>query len=211
MSNSLTHHLSYFIATHRVRIKSLLVAGIVMLTGCAVSGTQVLAPYRLADGTRLQDVVTIGADKTGTAPVVTHVKTFRIGERGGAALVAEGAGSGAGLGTVIVGATVAGVTGGVTGGLIAKAVRHRSNSSSSASCSEPANAQTPTCLCQANPRLPGCEMPFSLLGMEVDPLADHRWETDSPGEIAHCDAGCTAGHGLAGWRAHHARTDSPAV
>ncbi|MBZ9991230.1 hypothetical protein LB572_29490 [Mesorhizobium sp. BH1-1-5] len=138
--------------------RHLLTASALVLSGCAVSGTQVLAPYQLADGTRFQDVVTIGADRTGTAPVVTHVKTFRVGEKGGAALVTDGIGSGSGLGAVITGAAVAGVTGGVTGGLIANAVRHHSNSSSPAiSCSDPANAQTPTCLCLANPRLPGCE------------------------------------------------------
>ncbi|UDL88980.1 hypothetical protein LGH82_28425 [Mesorhizobium sp. PAMC28654] len=64
-----------------MKFRPLLAAGIAMLAGCAVSGTQVLAPYRLADGTRFQDVVTIGADKAGTAPVVTHVKTFRIAAR----------------------------------------------------------------------------------------------------------------------------------
>jgi hypothetical protein len=155
---------SFTVPRRRMEARHLLAASVFVLTGCAVSGTQVLAPYRLADGTRFQDVVTIGADKTGTAPVVTHVKTFRIGERGGASLVADGTGSGAGLGTVITGAVVAGVTGGVTGGLIANAVRHHSYSSSAISCSDPANAQTPTCLCQANPRLPGCENALQHVG-----------------------------------------------
>jgi hypothetical protein len=49
----------------RTAVRPLLAA---ILQGCAVPGTQVLTPYRLADGTRFQDVVTIGADKTGTAP-----------------------------------------------------------------------------------------------------------------------------------------------
>lgn len=111
----------------------------------------------MADGTRLQDVVTIGADKTGMAPVVTHVKTFRVDEENGAVLVADGVGSGSGLGTVVTGAAVAGVTGGVVAGLLSNAGSNNSNSSHAISCSDPANAQTPTCLCQANPRLPGCE------------------------------------------------------
>ncbi|TPN57458.1 MULTISPECIES: hypothetical protein [unclassified Mesorhizobium] len=141
-----------------MKIKLSILALLAIVAGCAVSGTQVLSPYQLADGTKLQDVVTIGADKSGAAPVVTHVKTFRIGGKGGATLVADGTGSGPGMSTVVVGATVAGVTGGVTGGLIANIGRHHhSSSSSETNCSDPAQANTPTCLCLANPRLPGCE------------------------------------------------------
>ena len=53
--------------------------------GCAKPSTMVLEPYALADGTMFQDVVTIAADERGTAPVVTHTKTFelRTGFKGG--------------------------------------------------------------------------------------------------------------------------------
>jgi hypothetical protein len=127
----------------------------VLLAGCATSGTQVLAPYQLADGSKYQDVVTIGADKTGTAPVVTHVKTFKFGKKSGAVLVADASGGAPGLGTVVTGAIVAGAVGGVTGGLIANATR-RGGGGSENTCSLPANASLPECICLANPRTVGC-------------------------------------------------------
>lgn len=128
-----------------MKIRGLILAHAIALSGCATSGTQVLAPYQLADGTKLQDVVTIGADKTGTAPVVTHVQTFRLGGKNGGVLVSDGTGSGAGLNTVITGAVVAGVTGGVTGGLIANSYRRDGNSNTTNS--DP---------CVLNPRQLGC-------------------------------------------------------
>lgn len=143
----------------------------VALAGCAVSGTQVLEPYQLADGSKFQDVVTTGADKSGTAPVVTHVKTFRIGGPADAALVTEATGTGAGLATVVTGAAVAGITSGVTAGVIVAASRRHDHHSSSGDdggsneldCSIPANAQTQECICRADPRLPGCEKPGDVL------------------------------------------------
>lgn len=134
------------------------VATAALLVGCASSGTQVLAPYQLADGSKYQDVVTIGADKTGTAPVVTHVKTFKLGRKSGAVLIADGTGSAPGLGSVVTGAVVAGVVGGVTGGLVANATR-RSGGSDNA-CSLPANASLPACICLANPRTVGCDSAY---------------------------------------------------
>lgn len=97
-----------------------LLSATLVLAGCARSGTLVLQPYRLADGTQYQDVVTVGADPTGAAPVVTQVKTFRLAE-GGSQLVAQGVGSSPGMGTVLIGSVAGGVASGATAGIIAHA------------------------------------------------------------------------------------------
>ena len=94
-------------------------ACLVVLGGCATSGTQVLQPYQLANGITYQDVVTVGADKTGSAPVVTQVKTFRL-YNDNAELVAQGDGSAPGMTSVVVSAVGGGVASGVSSGLVAR-------------------------------------------------------------------------------------------
>ena len=94
-------------------------ASLIVLGGCATSGTQVLQPYQLANGVTLQDVVTVGADKTGSAPVVTQVKTFRL-YKGNAELVAQGDGSAPGMTSVVVSAVGGGVASGVSSGLVTR-------------------------------------------------------------------------------------------
>lgn len=138
-----------------------------VVAGCAASGTQVMAPYQLADGSRFQDVITIGADKSGSASVVTHVKTFRVSGRSSGTLVTEATGTSPGLRTVATGAAVAGITSGLTAGAIVAVTRrghHRGGSGGGddgpvdpMDCSSPANQDTQYCICQNNPRLPGCE------------------------------------------------------
>lgn len=93
--------------------------GALVLASCATSGTQVLAPYRLATGETYQDVVTIGADGTGSAPVVTQVKTFKV-DKGRAELVSQAAGSAPGMTSVVVGAAVGGAASGATAGLLVR-------------------------------------------------------------------------------------------
>lgn len=94
-------------------------------SACAQPGTRVLEPYALADGKMFQDVVTIGADENGSAPVVTHVKTFelRTGYKGGArptSPVASASGSGPGLTTTVAGAaTSAGISAATSLGIAA--------------------------------------------------------------------------------------------
>jgi hypothetical protein len=119
-----------------------------VVVACAKAETNVLKPYQLAEGTRFQDVVTIGADTSGTAPVVTHVKTFRLDGKKGAEVVADGVGSGPSLGTVATGAAIAGITGGVAGGLlIANATRRSSSEKSNVDkCDLAVNASLPECI-----------------------------------------------------------------
>lgn len=80
------------------------VAFAVGLTACARSSTYISKPYALADGKMYQDVVTVGADPNGSAPVVTHVKTFQIntgfkgkGTKGRSKPVAQASGKSPGL------------------------------------------------------------------------------------------------------------------
>ena len=109
----------------QLALAAVIVAAIV--TGCARSSTQVLEPYTLADGRAYQDVVTVAADERGAAPVVTHVKTFRLGgnsmKDGGAvsacspcsAPVADASGSSPGMLTAAVQAASGAATGAAMG------------------------------------------------------------------------------------------------
>jgi len=73
-----------------------------------------------------QDVITVGADETGTAPVVTQVKTFelRTGYKGAGARptrpVATSSGSGLGLVSTLSGSLVSSAIPAATGLIIAK-------------------------------------------------------------------------------------------
>jgi len=97
-----------------------------LCSACAKPQTQVLEPYALADGKMFQDVITIGADKNGTAPVVTQVKTFqlRTGYKGAGTQptrpVATASGSGSGLVSTLSGSLVSTAIPAATGLIIAK-------------------------------------------------------------------------------------------
>lgn len=82
------------------------------LSACAASNTQVLPAYQLANGQVLQDVVTIAADPSGGAPVITSVATYDLNSRAGARAVASASASGPG-----VGQTLAGAGGRIVGGV----------------------------------------------------------------------------------------------
>lgn len=143
------------------------------LVACATSETKVLEPYQLADGSRYQDVVTIGADSKGSAPVVTDVKTFRLkqGKAGPSGLVSQATGTGAGMTTVVTGAVAAGAVSGITAGAISYAARSRTNvnvngskgqnqSYDDVACAAIPEAIRMTiqrCLCEISSFNPGCE------------------------------------------------------
>lgn len=59
----------------------LAISGLSLLMGCAQPSSTVLPAYKLADGRVYQDVVSIGADGSGTAPTVTMVNTYALGAR----------------------------------------------------------------------------------------------------------------------------------
>jgi hypothetical protein len=73
-----------------------------LLAACTTSQTDVLAPYTLANGQYMQDVVTVATDKKGAAPIVTVVNTYDV-SRQRAELVSHDAASSPGLATVIAG------------------------------------------------------------------------------------------------------------
>lgn len=73
-----------------------------LLAACTTSQTDVLAPYTLANGQYMQDVVTVATDKSGGAPIVTVVNTYDVSARK-AALISHDAASSPGLATVIAG------------------------------------------------------------------------------------------------------------
>jgi hypothetical protein len=73
-----------------------------LLAACTTSQTDVLAPYTLANGQFMQDVVTVATDEKGAAPIVTVVNTYDV-SRPRAELVSHDAASSPGLATVIAG------------------------------------------------------------------------------------------------------------
>ncbi len=80
--------------------------------GCATSETMVLKPYRLENGVVLQDVVTVGGNGKGTAPVVTAVKTFELAGNK-TRLVHSASGSEGSMGSAVARAVASGVAAGV--------------------------------------------------------------------------------------------------
>lgn len=152
-------------------ISILLSSGLV--AACTTPETKVLAPYQLADGSKYQDVVTIGADSKGSAPVVTDVKTFRLKQGKGepSGLVSQATGTGAGMTTVVVGAVAAGAVSGITAGVISYASRSKTDvnvngsggqnpSYEDAACSaipEPIRVTIQRCICEISSFNPGCE------------------------------------------------------
>ena len=88
-------------------------AGLMALTACAQSGSTIGDPYQLANGRVMQDVVTVAADPSGGAPVVTAVTTYDVSETGRTTVIGRNSGSGPGLAQSITGAavTAAGIVG----------------------------------------------------------------------------------------------------
>jgi hypothetical protein len=91
------------------------------LAGCADSGTQVLPPYELANGRVLQDVVTVAADRSAGAPVITALTTYDVHAGGEARVVSHASASAPGTGQLIA-AGLGQVGTGVTAAVIADAI-----------------------------------------------------------------------------------------
>lgn len=152
-----------------MRLRIILLGVSFLVVGCAAPETKVLDPYQLADGSRYQDVVTIGADKSGSSPVVTDIKTFRLGNgrNRDSRLVSQATGSAPGM-TAVVGGAIASVTAtGITAGLISYASRSKTTvnvdgkkSLADLQCSEMTEAerlQVQKCICEISSFNPGCE------------------------------------------------------
>ena len=69
--------------------------------GCAETATRVLPPYQLANGRVLQDVVTVAADPSGGAPVVTSLTTFDVSRGGATRVVSQASASAPGTGLMV--------------------------------------------------------------------------------------------------------------
>lgn len=86
-----------------------LAAALLALSGCTKSSSTPGSPYELANGRVMQDVVTVAADPSGGAPVVTSVTTYDVSERGRTTVIGSASGSGPGLAQAVVGAAVSSV------------------------------------------------------------------------------------------------------
>jgi len=152
-----------------MRLRIVLFGVCSLAAGCAAPETKVLDPYQLADGSRYQDVVTIGADKSGASPVVTDIKTFRLGngKNRDSRLVSQATGSSPGMTAVVGGAIANGTATGITAGLISYASRSKTTvnvdgkkSLADVQCSELSEAerlQIQKCICEISSFNPGCE------------------------------------------------------
>ncbi|MGS1096184.1 hypothetical protein ACVCNR_16550 [Aquamicrobium terrae] len=152
-----------------MRLRIVLFGVCSLAVGCAAPETKVLDPYQLADGSRYQDVVTIGADKSGASPVVTDIKTFRLGngKNRDSRLVSQATGSSPGMTAVVGGAIANGTATGITAGLISYASRSKTTvnvdgkkSLADVQCSELSEAerlQIQKCICEISSFNPGCE------------------------------------------------------
>ncbi|MQX50725.1 tail fiber domain-containing protein [Sinorhizobium medicae] len=114
--------------------------------GCATSETMVLKPYRLENGVVLQDVVTVGGNGKGTAPVVTAVKTFELAGNK-TRLVHSASGSEGSMGSAVARAVASGVAAGVPAA-VAQVIANRADGEritvSNSNSSSPVNTNTNT-------------------------------------------------------------------
>ncbi|WP_143042386.1 hypothetical protein [Citreimonas salinaria] len=69
-----------------------------LLGACAESATTVLAPYQLANGRVLQDVVSVASDASGGAPVLTSLTTYDVSHAAGTVVIARESASAPGVG-----------------------------------------------------------------------------------------------------------------
>ncbi|MEP7452692.1 hypothetical protein [Phyllobacterium sp. SB3] len=98
-----------------------------LLAGCASPQTTVLKPYTLSNGAVYQDVISVATNGKGTAPTITHLKTFDIGKKGDAKLVAQAASSERSMTQTVSEAAVTGLARSLP---ISIAVRNQRNASS---------------------------------------------------------------------------------
>ncbi|WP_208152906.1 hypothetical protein J4T90_20395 [Sinorhizobium medicae] len=117
--------------------------------GCATSETMVLKPYRLENGVVLQDVVTVGGNGKGTAPVVTAVKTFELAGNK-TRLVHSASGSEGSMGSAVARAVASGVAAGVPAA-VAQVIANRADGEritvSNSNSSSPVNTGLSGILC----------------------------------------------------------------
>ncbi|MCZ4260607.1 hypothetical protein O4G76_07100 [Limimaricola sp. G21655-S1] len=73
----------------------------VLVTGCAETITTTLPAYQLANGRVLQDVVTVAADRSGGAPVLTAMTTYDVSDLGRTVVIARETASSPGIGTAM--------------------------------------------------------------------------------------------------------------
>lgn len=92
-----------------VKLIPLVAACATMSAGCATTGTRVLAPYQLANGAQLQDVVTIAGDPGGGAASITAVSTYDVSRPGQAVLVARDHAAERAIGALVAGGFAAGI------------------------------------------------------------------------------------------------------
>ena len=73
-------------------------AAVLLLSGCADTQTRVLPAYALANGRVHQDVVTVAADGSGGAPVITSLTTYDVSSRRQSVVIARESASAPGVG-----------------------------------------------------------------------------------------------------------------
>lgn len=76
-------------------------AGVMVLTACAETGTTTLPTYRLANGRVLQDVATVATDEAGGAPVLTVITTYDVSDPGKTVVIARESASAPGVGLAL--------------------------------------------------------------------------------------------------------------
>lgn len=81
--------------------KMLSAAALVLVTACAETATTPLPAYRLANGRILQDVVTVAADPSGGAPVLTALTTYDVSDPGATVVIARESASAPGVGSAM--------------------------------------------------------------------------------------------------------------
>ena len=86
-------------------------AGLLTLSAsCAETTTTALPAYQLANGRIVQDVVTVAADGSGGAPVITALTTYDVSEPGTTLVIARESASAPGVGLLLASTGAAAVT-----------------------------------------------------------------------------------------------------
>lgn len=74
-----------------------------LLAACASPSATALAPITLANGQKVQGIVTVAADRSGAVPAMTMVQSFDVSEPGKTVLLATETAKSAGVSTVLAG------------------------------------------------------------------------------------------------------------
>lgn len=81
--------------------KMLMAPALLLATACAETATTALPAYQLANGRLLQDVVTVAADPSGGAPVLTALTTYDVSDPGQTVVIARESASSPGVGSAM--------------------------------------------------------------------------------------------------------------